>query len=329
MDSLLTNAVYSIEIGVEDFRSSDPRRLISAVRNVQAGILLLCKEKLRQLSPAGSDEVLIKARITPGIDASGQLAFKGQGDKTVDEQQIVERFGQLRVDLDWAPLRKLTRHRNVLEHYRFAGTREELREVVAQSATMIRRLFDVLGLDPAEELHPDCWEFLLENESVFEGELARCLASTRSIRWRSPTMARAAATDLTCAFCHSELIELAAPAETDQDTARLKCRACLATFPAKGEIWPTLVRHFGQDLYEAATQGGTPPVLRCRVCDEVAVVVDEGVCAACGAGGYELRCEVCNAVLTGEDRGHGDSRCLQHLDAEIAFYTVDRTSRPD
>lgn len=329
MDSLLTNAVYSIEIGVEDFRSSDPRRLVSAVRNVQAGVLLLCKEKLRQLSPPGSDEVLIKARITPGIDPAGQLVFKGQGDKTVDEQQIIERFNQLGVGLDWAPLRKLTRHRNVLEHYRFGGSPEELREVVAQSAIMIRRLFDVLGLDPADELHADCWEFLLENEAVFQGELARCHASTRSLRWRSPTMARAAATDLACSCCHSELIELEEPAETDQDSARLKCRACLSTFPAKGEVWPTLVRYFGQDLYEAATQGGMPPVLKCTVCAEVAVVVDEGVCAVCGTGGYQLRCEVCNAVLTDDDREQGDSRCLQHLDAEIAFFSVDRASRLD
>lgn len=101
MESLLTNAVQSIEIGVEDFRSSDPRRLISAVRNVQAGVLLLCNEKLRALSPAGSDEVLIKARITPGLDAAGNLAFKGQGEKTADEQQIIERFGQLGIKLDW------------------------------------------------------------------------------------------------------------------------------------------------------------------------------------------------------------------------------------
>lgn len=94
----------------------------------QAGILLLCKEKLRRLSPASSDEVLIKARIVPGLDTAGELAFKGHGEKTVDEQQIVERFGQLGIWLDWGPLRKLTAHRNVLEHYRFSGSREELRD---------------------------------------------------------------------------------------------------------------------------------------------------------------------------------------------------------
>lgn len=46
MDTILTNAIQSIQIGVEDYRSDDRRRLLSAIRNVQAGILLLCKEKL-------------------------------------------------------------------------------------------------------------------------------------------------------------------------------------------------------------------------------------------------------------------------------------------
>jgi uncharacterized protein YbaR (Trm112 family) len=329
MESLLTNAVQSIEIGVEDFRSSDPRRLISAVRNVQAGVLLLCKEKLRSLSPLGSDEVLIKARISPGLDAAGALAFKGQGEKTVDEQQIVERFGQLGIKLDWTPLRKLTIHRNVLEHYRFAGSRNELREVVAQSAMMIRRLFDILGLDPAEALESDTWEFLLSNESVFQGELARCQASTRTLRWWSPTMRHAAATELVCGACRSALVELEDPADTDQDTTRLKCRVCLMAFPAKDQIWPTLVSHFARDLYDAATQGGMPPLLKCDACGEVAVVVDEGACAACGRDGYELRCEVCNEVLTEEDREQGDSRCLQHLDPEIAFFSRDRITGHD
>ncbi|WP_312164845.1 hypothetical protein [Phenylobacterium sp.] len=324
MDSLLSNAVQSIEIGVEDFKSSDPRRLASAVRNVQAGILLLCKEKLRCLSPPGSDEVLIKARIVPGLDPAGQLAFKGHGDKTVDEQQVVDRFGQLGIRLDWGPLRKLTIHRNVLEHYRYSGSREELREVVAQSATMIRRLFDVLELDPVDELEPDCWEFLLENEAVFQEELARSRASIQTMLWRSPTMARAAATDLSCMNCRSDLLELENPDDVEQDTARFKCRACGWTFPAKARIWPTLVQYFGQDLYEAATQGGLAPLFKCDACGEVAVVVDEGECASCGKGGYELRCEVCNTILTDEDREQGDSRCLQHLDAEIAFFSRDR-----
>ena len=70
--SLFENALYSIQIGVEDFGSDDNRRIVSAVRNVHAGVLLLCKEKLRRLSSDG--EVLLKQRIDPVIGSDGKVA---------------------------------------------------------------------------------------------------------------------------------------------------------------------------------------------------------------------------------------------------------------
>ncbi|MEX2546021.1 MAG: hypothetical protein WD316_12905 [Phycisphaeraceae bacterium] len=47
--SILKNAIDSIELGVEDFRSENPKRLMSAVRNFYAGILLLFKHQLAAL----------------------------------------------------------------------------------------------------------------------------------------------------------------------------------------------------------------------------------------------------------------------------------------
>ena len=83
MDTILKNAIASIQLGVEDFQSGDERRSLSAVRNLTAGVLLLFKEKLRQLSPAGSDEVLLKKNIRPTPSAGGGVAFQGVGKKTV------------------------------------------------------------------------------------------------------------------------------------------------------------------------------------------------------------------------------------------------------
>ena len=59
MNSLLQNAVVSIQLGLEDFASEDERRVISSVRNLYSGVLLLCKEVLRLLSPPDSNDVLI------------------------------------------------------------------------------------------------------------------------------------------------------------------------------------------------------------------------------------------------------------------------------
>ena len=80
--------------------------MLSATRNITAGVLLLFKEKLRQLSPSDSDEVLIKQRIQPEFDANGSVIFKGDGKKTVDVQQIEERFKALNIEANWKGLKK-------------------------------------------------------------------------------------------------------------------------------------------------------------------------------------------------------------------------------
>src|SRR3712207_4721065 len=91
--SLFENAPHSIQIGVEDLASTDARRVLSAVRNVQAGMLLLCKEKLRRMSPDG--DALLKQKLEPVLGPGGVVTVKGVGTKTVDVQGIKGRFKSL------------------------------------------------------------------------------------------------------------------------------------------------------------------------------------------------------------------------------------------
>jgi hypothetical protein len=74
--SILQNAIDSIALGIEDYSNPDPRRLISCTRNIFAGILLLFKHKLSQLSSPDSDEVLIKQQVLPTIDSLTGLQCK-------------------------------------------------------------------------------------------------------------------------------------------------------------------------------------------------------------------------------------------------------------
>ena len=63
--SIYKNAIDSILMGLDDYKvalGGDERRYISSTRNLFAGILLLFKEKLSQLSPDGTDEILIKKK---------------------------------------------------------------------------------------------------------------------------------------------------------------------------------------------------------------------------------------------------------------------------
>ena len=112
---LLTNASESIQVGVADYGLGSRPRVLSAVRNIHAGILLLYKEALRRKSPPGSNDSLIKAKIEPEPDGSGGVKFVGVGTKTVDSKQIRERFETLGISTDWPRFRKIAGARNDIE----------------------------------------------------------------------------------------------------------------------------------------------------------------------------------------------------------------------
>jgi hypothetical protein len=103
---LLGHAIESIRLGVEDFQVGTHPRLMAAVRNIHAGILLLYKEVLRRLSPEDSNEVLVKARIVPSLNEFGEVVFIGKGSKTADTRQIRERFDALDISTDWKPFQE-------------------------------------------------------------------------------------------------------------------------------------------------------------------------------------------------------------------------------
>lgn len=104
MSSLLENAVVSIQLGLEDFASEDERRVVSAARNLYAGVLLLCKEVLRQLSPPDSNDLLIRTKKKAVRDADGNVRLVGDGKKTIDRAEIEETFKQLQLGVDLSNL---------------------------------------------------------------------------------------------------------------------------------------------------------------------------------------------------------------------------------
>lgn len=141
--SLLTNAIESIQVGVEDYllMDKDDKRYLSSVRNICAGILLLYKEKLSRLSPKYQKELLIKKNIELSKNEQGDIIFIGKGDKTVDVYEIKERFKSLKIIEDkeyWKKFDELNQLRNNIEHYYTDKSPDAVREVVAKSFLLIR-----------------------------------------------------------------------------------------------------------------------------------------------------------------------------------------------
>ena len=89
VNSLPDNAIVSIQLGLEDYESEDERRIVSAARNLYAGVLLLCKEVLRRRSPPGSNDILIRTRTKAITETDGSVRLVGAGKKTIDRVDMM------------------------------------------------------------------------------------------------------------------------------------------------------------------------------------------------------------------------------------------------
>ncbi|WP_321903936.1 hypothetical protein [Paraburkholderia tropica] len=311
MDTILKNAIVSIQIGVEDYLSGDERRGLSAVRNLVAGILLLFKEKLRRLSPADSGEVLVKKTLRPVRNPSGSLRFRGQGKKTVDVQDIKERFTSLGVVADFARLDVVIGLRNDIEHYQTTVTAEGVREILAKSFIVIRDFITTeLDEDPADMLGSQTWATLLEENDVYERELAICHTAMDQVDWLSAAAERVGG-HIRCPHCGSELVKPDKPDVENLEQLVFHCASC-----GKGSDFDNVIEAavddcYAGEIYVAATDGGDPPVGTCPECTKETFIVAEGRCIACSGKLEFTRCLICSASL-GPDDQDNNGLCSYH-----------------
>ncbi|KVL18275.1 hypothetical protein [Burkholderia cepacia] len=311
MDTILKNAVQSIQIGIEDFQSTDSRRVLSATRNIVAGVLLLFKEKLRLLSPNGSDEVLIKQKLLPQYGPNNSVVFKGEGKKTVDVQQIKERFDSLGIVVDMATFDKISKIRNNIEHYLVTESPSAIKELVADSFLIIRDFVTKeLGLEPVDLLGVPTWNALLETSAVMEKERAECKTAMEEIDWGSDLMHEVSA-DLTCLTCESALLK---PVDLEVDAVlalELKCTVCGEQFELVDLLEKAVAEHFAYEIYTSFTDGGDSPIATCWECGRDTFVLAESECLACSATPEHHTCPVCGSNL-GPDEQEFNGLCAYH-----------------
>lgn len=311
MDTILKNAIASIQLGVEDFQSGDERRSLSAVRNLTAGILLLFKEKLRRLSPAGSDEVLIKKNIRPIPSAGGGVTFQGEGKKTVDVQEIKERFQSLGVEADFGRVDAVIRLRNDIEHYRTGATSETIKVALANSFVVVRDFIAAeLDEDPAELLGETTWSTLLEENDVYERELAACRVALDEVDWGSAALEKIAHY-IRCETCGSDLIR---PIDSEVEhhyQLELRCSSCGRTSDFDEVIEAAVSDFYERETYVAMTDGGDRPTATCHECGKETFIVDEGKCIACETELEFTECAICGETL-GPDDQDNNGLCGYH-----------------
>jgi hypothetical protein len=279
--SLLANAKTSIQLGLADFNSGDDKKLISAVRNFHAGVLLLLKEKLRRLSPTGSNEVLIKFKVVPQLDSTGSLTFVGEGRKTVDIQQIKERFKSLGIGFDWSRYDKMTEVRHDVEHYFTSAGRDAIRGLISDTFVLVRDFVTCeLKEEPLLILGGDTWNALLQTKEVYDRERAECVRQLKQVDWESDGLCDAVIA-YSCTTCGSSLL---IPEDVTKSFSEvvLKCRSCCEIHTFQDYASDALNEHFAGYNHLSVKDEGEPATTTCPFCGEEGYILDEERCALCG-----------------------------------------------
>lgn len=308
---LFDNAISSIRVGVEDLLADDDDRLLSAMRNIHAGILLLCKEALRRISP--TDEILLAQRFEPQKGHDGKVVIVAVRKLTVGPDEIKKRFKEFGLTLDWKRLDTMTEIRNHMEHRYYDGPSSTAKEAVADAFVLINHLLDrVLKEDQREALGDECWEALLANKATFDAEQDECRRTLAAVEWTTEA-ARLALKDIVCIECNSSLMRQKNPDNTNQVELEFLCSAC----GHSGEIGPVLEKAFeatfGVDNYIAVKDGDEPVIDTCPECGHETFVREERRCAACDFGVPDgAYCGVCGQRLSAEEYYEFNGICAYH-----------------
>lgn len=313
MDTILENAIQSIQIGVEDYLalSEDPRRTLSAVRNLSAGVLLLLKERLRELSPPNSDEALIKQEILPKLMVDGTVVFQGEGSKTVDVYQMKKRLQSLNVEVDWKRLEAIIRIRNVIEHYCTSTPTSQIKELIAGIFLVVRDFITTqLKSEPVDLLGAETWGTLLDVAEVYNQEAAACQAAMAEVAWGEEGVGRVVS-HLRCAACQSALLKPTNPTETSVASIELQCTSCGEILLFEDLAEAAAHDCYFSEMYLAMTDGGDPPLATCYECGRETFLTAEQVCIACSATLHYTECVLCGEGLSVDEQAL-DGLCSYH-----------------
>ncbi|HAE37843.1 MAG TPA: hypothetical protein DCG57_04290 [Candidatus Riflebacteria bacterium] len=287
--SLFENAVQAITCGLEDYKMDTDARLRSAIRNVHAGILLLFKTKLQQLSEPDTKDALIKKRIVPQ-KLNNQIKWIGDGKNTVDVQDIKTRFKWLDIKANWKDFDALNNIRNDVEHYFPIAKKEVISESLAKAFSIVVDFMqNQLSIDPKTMFESGMWEDFINIHEVWIAERNRCLESYRYFKCSS-SLVSDNVDNIACLICDSELMLY-----DGKDS--FSCRACGESFFG-GDVIVDLLSGLDYDQCD-------PAVVHCPNCGEKSLVVAELQCPLCGEK-VNGECKRCLARIPTEELDGGD-----------------------
>jgi hypothetical protein len=237
--------------------------------------------------------------VIPKRGSDGGIKFVGVGKKTVDIQQIKERFESLRIVTDWKRFDAITQVRNDIEHYYTNVTPKALQSVVADAFIILRAFVATqLGADPRELLGEETWHVMLEVADIYTAEREECDGALQAVEWASEALAEGVH-KLTCSACGSDLLRPEG-GSTQYDEITLRCRACGLEESPEQFIPKAIRASLARAMYLVYDDGAELPYTLCPECCEEAYIMEEQRCALCG---HEAThdCVICgNSILPEE-----------------------------
>jgi len=288
MNNILANAIASITLGIEDYKSEGRHRPLSALRNISAGILLLFKAKLAQLAP---DETLIKKDFKL-VWQDGRASWAAKGDKTIDYQGIQDRFALVGIRFDFKEMDRIIKQRNRIEHYVADVPVEAIRESIANAVNLINRFCrEQMDVEAASLFDPDTWQMVLQEKAIHDVEKKACNDRMGQINWPYPELLTIAVDHYLCGTCESDLVSPVDPTAPLKEI-RFACAACGATERYASAMEAAFLDWaWGENV--SATKNGCEAVSDdCDNCMSDLVLASRGYCVACGYKHFK-RCEEC------------------------------------
>ena len=290
MNEILENAAMSLRVGVADAKSTETERVLSAVRSIHAGLALLYKEKLRQLSPPNSENSLLMERITPEFKPDGTVHWVGAGKNTVGNREIEIRFKALGITVDWKKFARVAKLRNNIEHFHTDQPTKTIQEVIGIAFILARDFLTTqLNETPLDLLGEETWHSMLETNELFQKELNECHVEISKFEWPTEIAARAAM-DSTCQHCQSSLVSPVG----DQ----LNCRACGEDSDANEVLEQAISEQYAYANYRSVKTGGDALIETCPECQLDAYHVETAKCALCEYTLSHTNCNLCGEYLS-------------------------------
>lgn len=294
MSDVLKNAVQSIQLGMEDFSSNDPRRPVSALRNFYAGVLLLGKQCLLAAAPEADPMEVIAAKFVPEMK-DGKLVHKAKGYQTIDLGELRERFKHFKIEWPPGDIEKLQKLRNQFEHFHSDAAKDVIREAIASCFSLVDGFFAILGRSPKAELG-EAWDIMLAETAFFKKLKSECDSTFLEIEWWKEFSSR---DTVRCTGCESSLIYQEDPNNNDTSAIKGKCRSCGAKIEAEEVVELFVEAEFGGDAYLIAKEGMEPSIYDCPECGN-ATYAHSGATRRCFFCDYSVRgkCVRCGERLT-------------------------------